>query len=183
MRILPHPSNFTPTLSSITYGVSTIKDTRFCIAPILMIFITDLIISLIQTNMPIVGIWMLYTYPVYILNGLIARLMIKDVSQYGRISAAVLISSVNFFILTNLGYYFEYYALTFENLVTTYVEAIPFFGYELQANIMFSLIFFAYHYLMHKEEKSEHQEHHGLLNNSVSPVDESIEHNTNYIYK
>ena len=37
----------------------------------------------------------------------------------------------------------------------TYVDAIPFFGFELQSNIMYSLIFFGYHYLVFGNDNEE----------------------------
>ena len=108
VRIVPHPSNFTPGNSSITYGSACIKDPKFMLFPILVMFISDIILSLIY-DYPVVGYWTLYTYPVYLLNCFISRILIKDVRQYSRVCSAVLINSILFFILTNLGYFLVTY--------------------------------------------------------------------------
>ena len=82
--------------------MSSIKDIRFSLFPMLCIILTDILLSFIK-GYALIGTWMIYTYPVYLINAAIARLLIKNVNQYTRIMSTVMLSSVIFFILTNLG--------------------------------------------------------------------------------
>ena len=59
----------------------------------------------------------------------------------------VLLSSLLFFVVTNLGVWFLYYPLTPEGLMTCFTLALPFFGYAVVGDLFFSAaLLFGYRY-------------------------------------
>jgi len=74
---------------------------------VLMLFISDIFTSMIYNDAnnkyPLIGWWLLYTYPAHILNGFISKILIKDPNQYINIGVTCLLTSFNFFMLSNFG--------------------------------------------------------------------------------
>lgn len=60
----------------------------------------------------------------------------------------ILVSSVVFFVLTNLGVWVLYYPLTLEGLITCFTLAIPFFINSILGDIFFGmLLLFGYRFV------------------------------------
>lgn len=94
---------------------------------------------------------MLYIYPTYFVIGLISKLSIKRANQYFVIPIVTLGSSVTFFILSNFGYFLkETPVYTWNALLQTYIDAIPFFQTEILATVIFTSLVFGYHNLLVK---------------------------------
>jgi hypothetical protein len=64
-----------------------------------------------------------------------------------RVGSAALSSSVAFYLLTNLAVWFAWYEHTWNQLLHCYVLALPFFGYTLASDLLFSASFFALYVL------------------------------------
>jgi len=53
--------------------------------------------------------------------------------------SSVLLSSLLFFVITNLAVWFMHYPLTAEGFTTCFTLAIPFFGYSIVGDLFFSI--------------------------------------------
>jgi len=122
-------------------------------ASFLTLFITDIILNLIQ-GFPAVGTYMLYLYPIYVIIGLLSKLVIKKADQYVRIPLMAVGSSCLFFVLSNFGVFLKDGIYSWARLSQTYVDAIPFFKTELLATAIFTALMFGYHNLFVRNETS-----------------------------
>jgi hypothetical protein len=73
-------------------------------------------------------------------------MQLRDSSSILRIGGTSLISSLTFFVVSNFAVWASYrtmYAATWQGLVNCYVAAIPFFRHTLEADLVFTAIFFS----------------------------------------
>jgi hypothetical protein len=125
-RYFPHLPNFTPVLALTFYG--SIIFGRNCLIYIILAYaLSDLFIGFHNQ--------LFWTWGSLFLIGYISPLF-RGLS--GR-SVGVVVSSLMFFILTNLGVFLSgYYGHSIESLILCYTMAIPFY-----TNTMISTLFFA----------------------------------------
>ena len=134
VRLFPHPPNVAP----IT-AVALFAGTHFCrkhwaiLMPILAMSVTDVFLGFSMIT-PIV-------YLAFV--GVTALGFVLKKMNIGT----VLLSSLLFFVVTNLGVWFLYYPLTPEGLMTCFTLALPFFGYDVVGDLFFSAaLLFGYRY-------------------------------------
>ena len=113
-RFLPHPPNFTP-IAAIALLSSKGFANRWVafLIPIVSLFISDLFLGL-HTTIP-------FVYGSFILIALLGR-YVKKINIF-----SVLLSSLIFFLVTNLGVWLLHYPLSAEGLFQCYILALPFF--------------------------------------------------------
>ena len=108
-RLSPHVGNFSAVYGSVNYGSSMIKNHFLSSISILaMLFISDILIHFIYGNAdndlyPLYGWWMLYIYPVHLINGIISKYLVKEPEQIVNIGVTCTLTGFNFFMLSNLG--------------------------------------------------------------------------------
>jgi uncharacterized membrane protein len=131
-RLLPHPPNFAP----IT-GIALFAAVRFqrkylaVLIPFLSLFLTDLLLGLSAI-----------TWFVYAGFGLILLLGFQT-KKTGI--TTVLLSSVLFFVVSNLGVWVLHYPLTLEGLTACFTLAIPFFTNTLLGDLVYTgVLFFSF---------------------------------------
>ncbi len=128
-RFIPHPPNFT-SLIALSFYVPVFLGLRFLPALIISFIITDLVIGYHGLTH--------WTWGSVFLIGLIS--LYFNVNKFYRILGAS-ISVLIFFLVTNFGVWVGgSYGYTFEGLISCYILAIPFFGNNLLATLIFSLI-------------------------------------------
>ena len=128
-RFIPHPPNFT-SLIALSFYVPAIFGIRYIPVVILALLFTDLIIGFHST--------MLFTSGSIILIGLISEYFNKSILF--RISGAFT-GAVIFFLISNFGVWLGgSYGYNIDVFLSCYILALPFFGYTVLSNLIFSVI-------------------------------------------
>lgn len=145
-RLIWHVPNFSP-LASITIFTSYFaSNKKYLWLPLLALLASDLIIGFYHWAV------MLAVYSATALNILIGWQLKKNKTSLNIISAALL-SSLSFFLITNLAVWAagEWYSKNLNGLALCFNLAVPFFRSTLASNILYStLIFFVYDLLKEK---------------------------------
>ena len=122
-RFIPHPPNFT-SLIALSFYIPVLLGSRFLIVLLFSFVITDLVIGFHST--------MFFTWGSVILISAITRYFNKNILM--RLSGA-LVGAVIFYVITNFGVWLiGGYGYTIQGLLTSYILAIPFFGYTVMSD-------------------------------------------------
>ena len=134
VRLFPHPPNVAPiTAVALFAGTHFSRKHWAILMPILAMLVTDVFLGFSMIT-PIV-------YLAFV--GVTALGFVLKKMNIGT----VLLSSLLFFVVTNLGVWFLYYPLTPEGLMTCFTLALPFFGYAVVGDLFFSAaLIFGYRY-------------------------------------
>ena len=134
VRLIPHPPNVAPiTAVALFTGTHFSRKHWAILMPILAMLVTDVFLGFSMIT-PIV-------YLAFV--GVTALGFVLKKMNIGT----VLLSSLLFFVVTNLGVWFLYYPLTPEGLMTCFTLALPFFGYAVVGDLFFSAaLLFGYRY-------------------------------------
>jgi len=130
-RIYPYAPNFTPMLSIALLSGFYSKNKFFVLLPIFIMLISDIMIG----NHAIVP----WVYSSFILIFALGYLIKK--SSYSNIFIFSILSSVIFFVISNLGVWFTGgYSYSFNGLIACYTAAIPFFKNTLISTVLYSSV-------------------------------------------
>ncbi|MBT7656109.1 MAG: hypothetical protein HN591_05540 [Flavobacteriales bacterium] len=131
-RLLPHPPNFAPITGIALFAAARFQGKYLAVLiPFLSLFLTDLLLGLSAI-----------TWFVYAGFGLI--LLLGFQTKKTRITT-VLLSSVLFFVVSNLGVWVLHYPLTLEGLTACFTLAIPFFTNTLLGDLVYTgVLFFSF---------------------------------------
>ena len=130
-RIYPYAPNFTPMLSIALLSGFYSKNKFFVLLPILIMLMSDIMIG----NHAIVP----WVYSSFILIFALGYLIKK--SSYSYIFIFSILSSVIFFVISNLGVWFTGgYSYSFNGLIACYTAAIPFFKNTLISTVLYSTV-------------------------------------------
>ena len=134
VRLFPHPPNVAPiTAVALFAGTHFSRKHWAILMPILAMLVTDVFLGFSMIT-PIV-------YLAFV--GVTALGFVLKKMNIGT----VLLSSLLFFVVTNLGVWFLYYPLTPEGLMICFTLALPFFGYAVVGDLFFSAaLLFGYRY-------------------------------------
>ncbi len=135
-RFIPHPPNFTPILSMALIGGAFINDKRLAfLIPILAMFVSDAFLGFHAT--------MVSVYFCFILTVALG-FFIKDSNSPIKVAGFSLVSSVMFYLITNLAHFIlmSDYSKDYVGLITCFSSAIPFFKYTLLSGLIYSLALF-----------------------------------------
>ena len=128
IRLIPHPPNFAPITAMALFGGLNFQNKKLAYAiPILAMIISDLFLGF-------------YSISIFVYLSFIAITYIGTTIKSINISN-IFLSSLLFFIITNLGVWILGYPMTIEGLLTCFTLALPFFGYALAGDLFFSLLF------------------------------------------
>jgi hypothetical protein len=136
LRIAPHPWNFTPVGAMALFSGAIIRDRRVAfIFPLLAVFAGDIFIGF-HKLMPVV-------YASFLVSVAIG-FWLRDRRTVGRISAATLLGSVQFFLVTNFAVWAVglSYPRDTAGLAACYVAGIPFFWNTLAGDVAYVVLFF-----------------------------------------
>ncbi len=156
-RLLPHYPNFTPIATIALMGGAFINSRfwRFAV-PLLAMLVSDYI-TVTTINAQWISPAEYFTSPetflVYISVALMTMVgtwygnkkqSLLSGNQSGRLAFASFGSALLFFLVTNFGTWVSGHGLemTFNGLLGTYALGIPFFGYNIAGNLVFSFLFF-----------------------------------------
>jgi len=134
-RLIPHPPNFTSLLAIALFSGAFLEKKYLAAGiPLIIMFISDLIL-----NLPIT----FSVYVSFILITLIGKYLKNKQSSRNIIKYSIF-SSLLFFIITNLSVfiYSGMYTKDFVGLAKCYIVALPFFLNTLISTITYSFIVF-----------------------------------------
>ena len=128
-RLVPHPPNFAPITGIALFSSKKINNKLFGVfLPIIPLFISDLFIGISFIN---IFVYLSFVI-IYFLGSISSKIEVK----------LVFLSSVIFFILTNLGVWYLGYPRNVEGLITCFTLAVPFFINTILGDLFYSFIFF-----------------------------------------
>jgi hypothetical protein len=136
MRLLPHPSNFTPIGALALFAGAQFDDKRWAfVVPLAAMFLSDLLLGF-HSQMPLVY----GAFAVIVAMGF----WLKEKKSAANIACASVAAATFFFIVSNFSVWaFDgLYPLTMQGLVTCYIAAIPFFQNWLAATLVYSALLF-----------------------------------------
>jgi len=127
VRLFPHPPNVAPiTAVALFAGTHFGRKHWAILMPILAMLVTDVFLGFSMIS-PIV-------YLAFV--GITSLGFILKKMNVGT----VLLSSLLFFVVTNLGVWFLYYPNTVEGFTACFTLALPFFGYSIIGDLFFSAV-------------------------------------------
>ena len=137
-RLIPHPPNFTPITAIALFSITKL-DNKFLatLTPLICLFVSDLFLGFYTIN--------LFVYLSFALISMLGFYI-------GKINlSSVIFSSLIFFVFSNFGVWILGYPKTIDGLLTCYYVAIPFFGFTILGDLIYSfLIKFIYSSLKEK---------------------------------
>lgn len=134
-RALPHPDNVTPLAALGLFAGAYLTPRVFLLVPVLAALLTDVFAL---GTYPL--LLMLFVYIGLLLSSITGRLLLLGHRKSVRLPVAVLFSALAFFLLSNLGDWLVFSTGT--DLVTWYINALPFFGRSLLGDAGYALAFF-----------------------------------------
>lgn len=145
-RLIPHPFNFTCLGAMALFSGANIKDKRFAfLLPIIVLFVTDAIIGFHFSMLPV---YSCFTLTVWI------GIQIRNKQNTISIVTGSLISSVVFFLVTNLPFWYidqQLYPITLAGTLQSYTMAIPFFKNQVLGDLFYCLMLFGIYSLFSKK--------------------------------
>jgi hypothetical protein len=136
LRLVPHPSNFTPIGALALFAGAQFDDKRWAfIVPLAAMLLSDIVIGF-HSGMPVVYA----AFAAIVCMGF----LLKKKKTALRVTTASLAAATFFFVVSNFAVWAfdRLYPLTLQGLVTCYVAAIPFFQNWLAATLLYSAILF-----------------------------------------
>ena len=128
-RLVPHPPNFAPITGIALFSSKKINNKLFSVfIPIIPLFISDLFIGISFIN---IFVYLSFII-IHFLGSISTKIEVKT----------VFLSSIIFFILTNLGVWYLGYPKNIEGLIGCYTFALPFFVNTILGDLFYSFILF-----------------------------------------
>lgn len=140
--LIPHAANFNPTGSACLFAGGRLRGWRAYLLPLLLMAASEPLRSLVD-GVPVFSTTRPFVYASFLISIWIGRRLQHTDSPW-RIGFAAALSSVQFFVVTNLAFWAVagIYPHTTAGLITCFAAAIPFFGRTLAGNIVFSAVLF-----------------------------------------
>jgi hypothetical protein len=136
LRIAPHPWNFTPVGAMALFAGAVLRDRRLAfLFPLLALFAGDLFVGFHKL--------MFVVYGSFLIN-VAMGLWLRDRLTVGRVSLAALVSSIQFFLVTNFGVWllFDTYAKSYAGVTSCYLAGLPLFWNTLAGDALYATLLF-----------------------------------------
>jgi hypothetical protein len=133
-RLLPQPPNFTPVGACALFGGACFADRRAAfLLPLASMVLSDVVLGFHSL--------MLVVYACFALEVVLGR-WLRPHRRALPIAGATLLGACLFFLITNAACWVSFYPRTLAGLTDCYVSAMPFFGYSLIGDAVFSTLLF-----------------------------------------
>ena len=141
-RLLPHPPNFAPVGATALFGGARLPRWQAYLVPLVALAVTDPILSPFYGFAPY-SKYLLFSYLSVLISVWLGR-RLRNTESVSRIAAVTVLNSIQFFLITNFGswLWFQAYPRTAAGLASCYVAAIPFFGWTLASDILYTAVLF-----------------------------------------
>lgn len=157
-RLLPHPPNFTPIGGMALFGAAYFSRKYLAfLVPFLAFWISDLVLNNVVYAAYFEG-FMWFSQP--FLWSAVAMLLIVGVGSVllkkvnpKMLMGASLLASVLFFLISNFGVWASgmMYPMTAEGLMAAYVAGVPYFGYTIAGDLVYTAVLFGGFELLKRE--------------------------------
>ena len=157
-RLLPHPPNFAPVGATSLFAGARLPRCQAYLVPLVALAVTDPILSPLYGFKPY-SKYLIFTYVSFLISVWLGR-WLRNTENISRIAAVTVLNSIQFFLVTNFGswLWFQAYPRTAAGLASCYISAIPFFGWTLASDILYTGILFGlYAWLSRTVATSERQ--------------------------
>ena len=142
-RLVPHPFNFTAIGALALFSGSVIPNKKLAfLVPVFAMLIGDAILGFHASMIPV--------YLCFVATVWLGMTMVKNINLFS-VPAASITSSLMFFLVTNLPFWYadiSLYPLTWEGTVESYTAALPFFGNQLAGDLFYCTILFGAYSLL-----------------------------------
>jgi hypothetical protein len=145
-RLLPHPPNFAPVGAVSLFAGARLPTWQAYAIPLAIMALTDPLLNVMR-GFPAFNLLQVFTYASFLISVWIGRRLVSTENLW-RIGGAVLLSSSQFFLITNIGSWLYDYPHTLSGLGTCYIAAIPFFERTLFGDFFFTAVLFGLHALL-----------------------------------
>lgn len=144
VRLLPHPGNMTPLGATALFGGAKIPRPWNYLAPLLILFVTDLYLGF-HALMP-------YVYGCFALSVWLSEKFLKKSVSTKKLVLLASTNAIIFFLVTNFAVWMEgqLYAPTFAGLIQSYVMGLPFLRNMLIGDLGYTLGVFGLYALAEK---------------------------------
>ena len=142
-RLLPHPPNFAPVGAVSVFAGGRLPSWQAYAIPLAIMALTDPLLNVMRGYPAFTG-YQVFTYISFLISVWIGR-RLATTENVARIGSAVLLSSIQFFLITNIGSWLYDYPHTLAGLGASYVAAIPFFERTLLSDFFFTGVLFGLH--------------------------------------
>ena len=141
-RLLPHPPNFAPVGATSLFAGARLPRWQAYLVPMVLMAVTDPILSPMYGFRPYTK-YLLFTYIAFLISVWLGR-RLRNTESIARIAAVTVLNSIQFFLITNFGswLWFQAYPRTAAGLASSYVSAIPFFGWTLASDVLYTGVLF-----------------------------------------
>lgn len=137
-RLVPHPWNFAPVGGMSLFAGARLRGWQAWLAPIVLMAVTDPLLGGYSRATP-------FIYLSFLINVWIGRRLRRSENAF-RIGAAAVVSSVQFFVLSNFGVWVGFgYAHTWAGFAQCYTMALPFYAPTLASDLITSGVLFGLH--------------------------------------
>ncbi|MEX2261029.1 MAG: DUF6580 family putative transport protein [Bryobacteraceae bacterium] len=149
-RLIPHPPNFAPVGSVSLFAGARIAGWQAYLVPLVLMLATNLVLGAMQGFAPFSKATLVVCVS-FLISVWIGRRLRGPLSA-GRFTCAVLLSSTQFFLVTNFGTWLleTMYPKTAAGLVACYLAAIPFFGRTVVSDFLYSGVLFGTYALIER---------------------------------
>jgi len=137
MRVVPHPANFAPIAGLALFGGAKLGKKQALVVPLAAMLLSDAFIGFDSWTSRLV------IYGTFLAVGLIG-LWLRSRASAVNVVGASLVSSVLFFLVTNLPFVhsFSMYPQTWDGVVASYINGLPFFRNTLAGDLIYTAAFF-----------------------------------------
>ena len=141
-RLLPHPPNFAPVGATSLFAGARLPRWQAYLIPMALLAVTDPILSPLYGFKPY-SKYLLFSYASFLISVWLGR-RLRNTESISRIAAVTVVNSIQFYLITNFGswLWFQGYPHTEAGLASCYVAAIPFFGWTLASDVLYTAVLF-----------------------------------------
>jgi len=137
-RLLPHPWNFAPVGGASLFAGARLRGWQAYLVPIVLMAVTDPLLGGYSRATP-------FIYLSFLINVWIGR-QLRNTEDARRIGAAAVISSVQFFLISNFGVWLGFgYPHTWAGLTTCYAMGLPYYAPTLLSDLLTTGVLFGLH--------------------------------------
>lgn len=145
-RLIPHPPNFAPVGAMSLFSGARLPVWQAYLVPLALMAVTDPILNGIY-GVPFNARAHIFIYASFLVAVWLGR-RLRATESVPRIAAVALLSSFQFYLISNFPSWLwsGTYAHTASGLATCYVAAIPFFGWTVASDLLYSGVLFGLHF-------------------------------------
>lgn len=134
MRLVPHMPNFAPVAAIALFGGLYLDKKYALLIPIIIMMISDYFLGFHDT--------ILFVYVSFLIAGLLG-IWARREKSFSRILMITLLSSVLFFVITNVGVWLmgDMYPKNEGGLIQAFIMAIPFFRNTIMGDLLYTMTF------------------------------------------